>query len=218
MSSYTAGTIFTGVRALLNDRNDKLFHDEDQLEYLKIAFQQFEQELQNAGVTVTLMVSEDITVPAGDTELTLPTSFLVPISLQEKASTDTFFSGMREVRNVEKPDRDQSNTLGIWDFRHNCINFVGSTAERLVRLEYWRTLPPPESANTTQYVQGGENSLKFRTAALCARYIGNNKERSDELNAEAALALDLLTSIYVKTNQGIRVRRKPFRLARRMYT
>lgn len=219
--SYTVGTIFGKVRGLLNDNNDKLFHDDTQLPYIKIAQQEFEQELLLAECQVTCMAEAEITVPASSdyTELTLPASFFLPISLQEKGAADTFYNPMTEVGNIRKPDRlPRTTRLCVWDFRHNCINLVGATQDQTVQLNYWRVLPPPESEATPEYVMGGENSLAFRTAALCAFYIGKDKVRSDDLNAEAINARDLLTSLYTKNKQGVRRRRKPFRLARRRYT
>ena len=67
---------------------------------------------------------------------------------------------------------------------------------------------------TSEVVVGANNALAYRTAALCAEFIGKDLNRAQSLNLYAAKALDTLIALYVGNQQGVRVRRKPFRFAR----
>lgn len=198
--------------SLLNDTTKLLYTFAVQIPYLKSANQQLEQELQAQGNQIDLISEAEITVALGQKYLNLPVSFFIPISLMERKSgtTDSYIP-MMERSDVYAPSAEPSSNLSIWDFRHNCINFVGSTEIRQVRLFYYRTLPELVDETSSQEVRGGKNYLSFRTAALCARFIGGNRQRADDLDIQALQHLDLITSIYQKNQQGNRKRRRPFR-------
>lgn len=170
---------------------------------------------------LNLISETDIDVVAGAIVLSLPSNFFLPLRLQERGSTDTLESSyvpMREVRDVRLLMRDPTDRLIEWDYRHNCINFVGCTLDRTVRLEYWRQLVEVEDENAQEVIPRAKSYLSFRTAALCAEFAGgDNPERAQSLNQNAASAMDRLMMLFVKNNQGNRVRRRPFRLPYRRF-
>jgi len=211
--SYTAGDVMDTAASLLNDTARTLFSYTVQLPYLKMAQQTLEQSLIRNEIPLSLISEYTATVSAGDVSLSLPTSFFLPVSLMESAvgASAEDFSTMKEVANVKDLRIEQDSTLVYWDYRHNCINFVGATADRTVRLYYWRTLAEITSSGSNEPVKGANNYLSFKTAALVARYIMASGERADYLEAESMGSLDLLLDILTKNTQGVRVRRLPFR-------
>lgn len=217
---YTAGNIMDLSASLLNDMSKTLFSYETQLPYLKIAQQELQQSLDLHECQVNLISEYETIVPVGVEHPSLPTDFFLPISLQERKSGETLESSyvpMNEVPNVRDLRLDPATTLIYWDYRHNCINFVkgGCSQARQVRIYYWRQL---DVVNINEFstlpFRGAEPVLEYRTAALCALYIGGNKDRYTLLSLDWGAAEDKLLSLVVKNNQGKRVRRKPFRVGR----
>lgn len=217
---YTAGNVMDLAASLLNDSSKTLFNYNVQLPYLKIAQQELQQSLDLHECQVNLISEYETTVPIGNEHPSLPSDFFLPISLQERKMGETLESSyvpMNEVPNVLDLRLDKATTLIYWDYRHNCINFVkgGASQDRQVRLYYWRQL---DVVNINEFsnmpFRGAEPVLEFRTAALCALYIGGNKDRYSLLNMDWGVAEDKLLSLVTKNNQGKRVRRKPFRVGR----
>jgi len=215
MATYTAGNVMDDSAVLLNDSSKSIFNYAAQLPYLRMAYRDFDQELSANGVPINLISEQVTTVNSGTNALSLPTSFFLPVSLQEKAvgETDNQYAPITEKADINKLQMISQSTLQVWDFRHNCINFIPSTANRVVRLTYWRTLTPIADETSLSEIRGAQSYLAFRTAALCARFIGgeNGKSRAIDLNAEAGVAMDRLVGLMIKNTQGTRTRRKPFR-------
>jgi len=221
--AYTAGDVMDGAASLMNDTAKTLYTYQVQIPYLKMAQQELEQQLNLNGMPLNLISEYIVTVLAGEIALTLPTSFFLPISLQERptsSSKDSDFLLMKEVPNVYDLRLDPVSTLIYWDFRHNCINFVGSTVNRTVRLSYWRTLTEIVDEGSLELQAGANNYLKYKTAELLSKYSAANLDRAAALATDAAMALDLLLSVLVKNLQGNSVRRRRFRRAgsTRFYT
>lgn len=213
MPSYTAGDVMDRAAVLLNDSAKRLYSYTIQLPYLRSAQEELDQEF-NANEIQTNLISEIvIPVVAGAISLSLPVSFFLPISLQERKTGEISFSDMSEVKNVLDLDQTANSSLAVWDYRHNCVNFIAANQDRDVRLFYWRTLPDIIDDTSDEPMKGAKNALAFRTAALCAEFAGGgNETRALSLNIQASMATDRLISLYTKNNQGKRVRRKPFRV------
>lgn len=212
--AYTAGDVMDLVASVLNDTAKTQYSYAVQLPYLKLAYDNLGQYCNANSVQVNLISEYEVDVPAGDVSLSLPPSFFVPITLQERSDGATLESDWRnmvEVPNVWDLNLDPTSTLGYWDYRHNCVNFVGSTVIREMKLYYWRLLSDPTSEGDIMAFKGGKNYLTFKTAEFCAKYIMMNPERAEMLATDAQMALDLLLTEFVKNQQGKRVRRKPFR-------
>jgi len=214
MGAYKAFNVMDDAAACMNDSIKSFYTYAVQLPYLNMAYRDLDMELQLSEIPITLIDEAVISVSANATELTLPTSFFLPIKLQEKGASDTEYVDMVERRFVDDETIQKSTTLRYWDFRHNCINFIGSTAPRTVKLYYWRTFPEFVDQNSDALVNGGRNFLAFRTALLCAQFIagGPARDRIVYLRQEVEDARYKLIASYVKANQGNSVRRKPFRI------
>lgn len=215
MIDYTGGEVMDLSASLLNDSAKSLFSYDVQLPFLKMANDDLAIELLSDDAPIQNMIVE-INVAIGVLFLALPCDFFIPIKLEERLQTSTNdddFVDMDE-RSFE-PAIQQSTTLGIWSFRNNKINFIGSTTARTVRLTYKRNLSTVVDFSIVEEVQKAKNFLAFRTAALCSEFIGGNKSRADSLNLQGVIYLEKLTSIIVKSGQGNRVRRRPFRIPAR---
>ena len=214
MATYVAGAVMDEAAALLNDTGKSLFTDSVQLPYLRMAYRDLDQEFTLNGLELNLISEFVTTVTAGGAVLPLPLSFFLPINLQEKAvgEADDKYYPITEKADINKLNLVASRTLGVWDFRHNCVNFIAANTDRVVRMLYWRALTTFIDENSPSEIRGGQSYLAFRTAALCALYIGGNKARSDSLNIESEIARDRLLAVYTKNTQGNRARRKPFRI------
>jgi hypothetical protein len=211
--TYTAGNVMDTAAALLNDAPKTMYSYVVQLPYLKMAQQELEQQLNLHEVPLNLISEYETVVLAGALNPSLPTSFFLPIQLFERANGSVLESDYRlmdEVKDVYELGYDPSTTLGIWDYRHNCINFIGATVNREVRLRYWRQLTVIVDEGSIEQQAGANNYLSFRTAALCARFIMKDEMRADSLDGQAGGSIEVLTALLTKNNQNLRTRRRPF--------
>lgn len=213
--AYDAGDVMDTAAALLNDTAKALYTYAVQLPYLRMAQEELEQHLVLNEVPMTLIDETVIPVAVGADELVLPSNFFIPIKIEDRKSGTTHFRPAREVRLVNENSSQSADGIYTWDFRRNIVNFVAPTSARDVRLIYWAFFPAIADENTGDLAVGAKNTLSFRTAALSARYIGGNVDRSTELNIEAAAARDLLLGIFVKNSQALTAKRRPFRGRRR---
>lgn len=210
--AYTAGGVMDLSAALLNDAAKSMFSYAVQLPFLKLAQDELDIELKDCGVALVNQIA-DIDVAAEALFLTLPCNFFLPIKLEERADGSTDDNAWVEMEEKDwEPNREMSDTLIYWTFRNNKINFVGATAAREVRLHYIRNLSGVTDSSNNEEVDKARNFLCMRTAALCAEFILQDIQRATSLNAQAQINIGKLTSVLIKNTQGVRVRRRPFRI------
>lgn len=213
--SYTAGDVMDLAAALLNDRAKSKYSHDTQLPYLGIAQDDLESELLDNGLVIENEIAI-INVDANALFIPLPCNFFLPLVISERdrsSTNDNDFVQMTE--NSFENSIEPTTTLGQWNFRNNKINLIGSTIDKTIRLTYRRTLTKfTNEENYVEEVIKAKNFLSFRTAALSAEFIGRRKDIADSMNLQAIASLDKLVSIYTKNAQGVRVRRRPFRLNR----
>jgi len=108
-----------------------------------------------------------------------------------------------------------TSDLVYWTWINNEIQMFGATTIREVKMDYIRQ----RMANMIAAVNVGTTSIDiinsrdylwFKTAALCARYIGENPARADALEGEAEMGKELMLGINIKGKQDVQTRRKPF--------
>jgi len=211
---YTAGDVMDDASALLNDANQALYNYTVQLPLLKMVMRDLDQELTLNDNPINLVGEAEIAVAIDARALSLPSNFFLPLKLMEKGDGDEFYQDMTIVSDIRSLQLSQTDVLGYWDFRRNSINFLGATTARTVQLEYWKQLDEIIDEDSLSDVGGARNVLAYKTAAKCARYIARDKERANDLELEGGISLDNLLSLGAKNNQGVRVRRKPFRISR----
>jgi len=207
--TIVASDIMDGAAAILNDVNRRLFTNTIQLPYLKRANKSLEQLLAVYDIEINHETSAAIDVAAGAKSVDLPNDFLVPNKLYERADGSTKESDWVQMQEVDEiPNAAMGTTLGVWSFEDNTIKLLGSTADREVKLVYERMLAAISAANSPVDDYKIQPWLEAKTAELCARFVGENKAKADDIkDNELALAEDNLLRIFVLDQQGVRHRR-----------
>ena len=217
---FTAGAVMTAVAALLNDTAQQTYTNAVQLPYLNIASQELQELFEQNEIPVTTETSDEITVEATETAIRfnspplLPTDLVEPQQLWEKWEGDTTqYTPMTRVTQLPEYLEGQPTSQRIyWAWNSQEIRLFEATTRTIIKIDYIKALfvqiTDPEQ---TIGVINGRSFLEFRTAGLCARYIGENPTRADQLDNSASLAMDRVLGIGAKTRQAIITRRRPFR-------
>ena len=216
-SPIKAGEIFNRARFCLNDVNATSFTDSVLLPALKFAYEDLKLECEDNNIPFTNITSSAITVSAGVLNIggndgpALPLDLVEVVELYERiAGTTNDFMRMRR-RNFLPKTEFQTTYLQIYTWQEQEIKFIGSTSDIEVKIDYVSSnLGDIVDKNTEIRLYNCISFLSFRTAALAANYIGENKTRSDELNSEAVRCIETMENIGIKNQQSEPVRRRPF--------
>ena len=201
-------------KALLNDLGGVFYTTESLLPYLNKAYRELQDYFNLHGLKTTVDVSALAILPAGTLLLTTPPAdMLRPIEISERTpgTTDQFVE--LDERSWE-PDMVQSTHLRFWVWREEVINFLGATADREVRIRYVKSLSALSGEGSFIGIINAMSVLAARTAALAARFIGENPTRADELDSDVGMALDRLIVTAIRQNQGMPTRRRRTRYRR----
>lgn len=213
--SYTAATVMDRAAALLNDSSLSIFTYVAQIPYLNVALDELQELFEENNIPSTNKVSAVIPITTGTVTLDgaagLPSDLVEIQSLGERTTgtTDTFIPMIR----VEFLPQTLVQTMQLiyWAWIGEVIKFIGATSDRDVELNYIASLFSTITASTdTISAINSRSFLAYRTAALCAEFIGENPERAESLNADAILALSRTLNISTKGRQSIVTRRRPF--------
>jgi len=234
-TSLTAANVMDKAASLMNDTAKTVYTYAEQMPYLNMALSELEEYFQLNNIPVTNQTSTPIIVPIGTTAISAfdgvgsgnPPNYpqdLVEIQkISERLSgTTNPFTPVTKREFLPHPiDNLPVDSLQYWAWENQQIKFIGALTEREVKLDYIKTLflEVTDSAAILGVINA-KSFLQYRTAALCTQFIGENKERADELNNFATLALDRVTGIGIKSKQAMTTRRKPFMAAykRRSFT
>jgi len=218
----TSGRVMDQSAAMLNDANKTVYTYTAQLPYLNMALQELQElfELNDVPVTQTV-TSSPIAVAANVSELTfttvppLPSDLIEPQMLWERANGIDPYVPMSKLdvlplymSGVQIPQ------LLYYVWESQALRFIAANADNQIKINYTKALFTVFTSilGTDQVnVINAEMFLEYRTAALCAYFIGENPTRSEELNSFAALAVDRVLGIGAKGRQAIMTRRRPFR-------
>lgn len=214
-----ASDVMDSSAALLNDTAKSIFNYTAQIPYLNIALDELQEELELNNVPITDKTAVLVTVPAGisgigDTgQPALPPNMIQPINLYEQVqgSQNSFML----MQHYQFLPLNQTNTayLLYWTWEGDKIHFIpgGATGPVSVQIHYLMSIFTTIAASSDSIAYDkAKMYLTYRNAALCAQFIGENKERSDELNGFAGLALNRVLGMTTKGKQDIFTRRKPF--------
>ena len=204
----TAQDVMVESQGLLNDVAGIFYTLDSLLPYLNKAYRELQDYYNLHGLKTTVTVATLTTVPADSLSLVNPPPDLLrPIALSERTpGTSEQFTDMDE-RSWE-PDETPTNHLRVWTWREETIFFVGATADREIRIRYVKGLAPFSGTGSFVGITNAKLVLASRTAALAARYIGENPTRADELDTESVRALDRLIVTAIRQNQGLPARRR----------
>jgi hypothetical protein len=213
----TAQDVLDKAAVLLNDSAKTIFTDAAMLPYLSIAQDELQEQLELNNVPMSNAVSAVIPITAGTDSIgdtgdpALPTNLIEPKALYERTTgTNDDFILMTKVEFLPEVVI-QLNELIYWTWQGQIIKFLGALSNQDVKIEYVAAVLNPITATSTIIsLFNAKTFLEYRTASLCAQFIGENKERADDLNFNAALGLDRILGITTKGRQSIATRRRPF--------
>lgn len=212
-----AGEVMDTVRALMNDLEGAQFTDEVINPYLKIAYEDLRQECEDNNIPFTNLTSGIITIAQGVTNIggnggpALPEDLIEIIEMYERiAGTNNDFMLMKRRNFLPKTDI-QTTYLQVWTWQRQRVEFLGANGNIEVKIDYvGNSLGDILGKNTIIALFNSKNFLGYRTAALCAQFIGEDVDRATALNTQASRAIETLENIGIKNQQSIPVRRRPF--------
>lgn len=207
--------------ALLNDTGKQIYTYAAQTPLFKLAYNELEELLQQNGISITNeTTSPNFTIPVGTIDIGGPTGPALPLDLIEIYQMFERTSGSSESF-VPMTRQDflpspvvATTTLSFWQFNDQYVKFisVGATSIREVKMNYVAAnFPTIVDEQTNVPAFNSKTFLAYRTAGLCAYYIGENESRAGNLNAECQLAVERLLAINIKAYQSMPARRLPFR-------
>ena len=215
---FTAGSVMLGSAALLNDTQLQVYTYAVQIPFLKLALQELREYLEVSNIPVTNFTNTVLTIAANTTVISFITTPALPIDLANPRQVWESRAGQNQYVPMQRrefiPIRLTGITqsqFGIWAWVNNSIHVPACNQSNDLKIDYVREITAIVDENSQLTIVNGLTFLQYRTAALCAEYIGENKTRADDLNLNAQGALDRSVSIESKAKQSILTRRKPFR-------
>lgn len=219
---FTAGDVMDISAALLNDPARDIYTYSAQIPYLKLAVQELQEHFQQNNIPVTNETSTVIALDAG----------VDVIGFEDFAPPPNLPDDLIEIRQLWYSPRDENQwlpctrriymphfledvdiaPLTFYTWNDQQLTFLPSTTDNDIKLDYIQTIfPEIVDENTQLSVINSKTFLEYRTAALAARFVGENPTRADQLDGFAVLGSDRATSIGTKGQQVIQIRRRPFR-------
>jgi len=220
-TDLTAANVLDRVASLMNDTAKTNYTYTAMLPYLNMATDELMEIFELYNIPVTNKSSAVIEVPAGSTAIIASegSAPVYPLDLVEiqalyerlNGSTDPFIP-VPQVEFLPHANDDITYTgITLWSWQEQKIKFNPPTTDREVKLDYVkRVLTEALTAESTIGIINVKSFLYFRTASLCALFIGENPSRANELSGFAMLALDRTTGINIKGKQSMVTRRRPF--------
>ena len=206
-----ASEVLDRAASLLNDSDKSIFTYTKLLPYINIAIDDLQEILELNNIPITNIISSVFPVDAGDTTIATLPSNLIEIRNVYKRATGTIneFVIMQRVEFLPKITVPISYLM-YWSWIGQTIQFLPSTMAIDVKIEYIGSILSTIT-NPTQSINiiNSKSYLSYRTAALAANFIGENKSRSDELNGEAMNSVDKMLGIIVKGEQTMSARHRP---------
>jgi len=143
----------------------------------------------------------------------LPRNLVVPDELWEAKLGGLNQDFYRVTGPTQIPNTMQGPTLGYWDWRENEIILLGSTADRLLRIDYWGDLEnfqAPAIATQAVLIDGAVNAI----SKLCCYHIAVSRgqhELAAGFAADAELEINDIINVELKQQQQQPQRRLPIR-------
>jgi hypothetical protein len=220
----TAIQVISGVASLMNDTAQTVYTNDAVLPYLNMALDELQEYYELNNVPVTNETSAILMVPKNTSRIaSIGTTPLLPADLVEIQnlweSDKGMFQWMPVVRKefISQNNSTQIDAFIVWSWMGNEIRLIPSTIDKDLKIDYVQSIfSTPILIGQISADLGVKNAtsyLKYKTAALCAKYIGENSSRSDELNLLAIQGMDRALGISTKGRQAIVTRRRPFRAA-----
>jgi len=216
-SPVTASVIFARAAAYLNDASQALFSNNVLLPFGQAAQEELAEKLEENNVEATnelssvLVVTTAMTDIGGSTGPAFPNDLVeIQTILERTQGSNEDFVEMTKAEFLP-PFVTKTEALIYWVFQNQTVQFIGATTNREIKLQYiGLTLAAITGPNSSISLWQAKSFLAYRTAALAAILVTEDKVRGDELNAYAGLAMDRLLNINSKGKTSITTRRRPF--------
>ena len=205
---------------LLNDSVKSQFTYAFQLPLLKVALQELQEYMELNNIPATNDESRIYIITAnplvkdigGPTGQPLPNNLVDVIGVWERLSgTTDDFTELDKMEYLPKYEV-LTECLMYYAWNKDIIQFLGANTDRDVKIDYIGSIVPlVPTENTVIPIINAATFLQYRTAALCAEFMGENKTRADSCNSNATIALDRFLGIPTKGRQATVTRRRPFR-------
>lgn len=223
MPILIASEVMDLAAAALNDVDRTVYSYDIQIPYLKLALQELQEIFELNSLAVTEQSSAAITIPSGVIELRfnapseprLPDNLIEPQQLWERQTGTSGWIPMTRRDYIPHNLEDVAvSQLIYWVWQQNKIKFLESSGDNDVKIDYVGSLfPKYVRSDTILPVQNGVGYLAYKTAELIADMVEHNDARAQSNGARAALSLDRISGITIKSKQQIQTRRRPFRAA-----
>jgi hypothetical protein len=219
-TNLTAGQVMLRVAALMNDTALTQYTYVTMLPYLNMALDDLLGAMQLANVPITQEVAAYITLPVGSVKVTPAESLTLPhypSDLIEIRGLGERLSGTTDefiplTKHDFLPVRSAVDSLIDWAWMNQEIRLIGALTIRELKLDYIREcVAEAADENSVIGIINSKSYLAFKAAAYCARYIGENPTRADQLDSDADKALEEMLGISIKAQQNLPARRRPFR-------
>jgi hypothetical protein len=223
----TAGQVMDRAANLLNDPNKTDYTYTVMIPYLNLAIEEFcditsEANVPFSNLTSTNWSSTPIIIPVGTSFLLPPESTSAPkypddlIEIQEIGERNQGDVG--PFRRLNRKEFQEilpiTNSLRYWIWERGIIRFnpPGANVPMEVELKYvYQGIAYVANESSTINFIGSRTYLAYKTAALCAMFIGENETRADVLDKQADKAIERTINISNKGKQEIVTRHRPFR-------
>lgn len=215
--AITVASILDGTAALLNDTAKQIYTYVAMVPHFNTAQDELAEMMEQNNVPVTntlttaFLITSVMTDIGGVTGPALPTDLIEIQGLFERTTGSAQDYVDMDRREFLPTSVVATTYLEIWAWINQIVQFLPHTGSQDVLMQYIAMkLPPVADENATITLINARSFLKYRTAALCAQFIGENKTRADDLNVDAGLALDRFLGINTKGRQEFSIRRRPF--------
>lgn len=225
-ANFTVADILDLVAALMNDRAKSKYTYTAMLPYFNMALAQMMEHLELNEIPVSEETSAAVSVTTGQTVVAMgttstnyPEDLIAIQQLWERLSGSSEPYTPMYKRNFlpHYMEGIQTSDIVYWTWLNQEIRFYAPATDREVKIDYIRQIFANTVSDTTTliYVMNSRTYLEFKTAELCAAYIGENPSRAASLKVDAegpngeGGALGRLLSINIKDSQDIQVRRRP---------
>lgn len=216
-----ASEVMNKSASLLNDSARANFTYSAQLPYLQMALQDLRKLLVLNNSPVTEKFSKIIaSIPIGTNLITfgsglynLPNDLISIINVYSTNSGSNNWIPLTKRESIPvNMGIGPGNQWNIYSWYDNILQLPYSNTINDLMIEYIRTLfPDVQNEHANLGIINADSYLEFRTAALCAEFIGENPTRALSLNIQAKEAFDVMIGIDNKDKQNLNTRRRPFR-------
>lgn len=217
-----ASEVMDEAAALLNDQAKANFTYVNMLPFVRKASNELTNKLARNGISVLKQESAVSTLASGVSTFPIPADMFLPlIMLETDSSGINLYSQMDERWPL--PEEPAGSELNYWSYydlqlKVGPANGVGATTARKVKLEYTRTLTSLTASGTVVEISQAITFLAERTAALVARFVGEDPIKGDYFDRMAlgpamdgeGGSLGELITIYVRNNQSLGTRRRGY--------